>query len=178
MSARRAVPGSGSLECAPQDARQIIRQFLSEDEEAAWQGLLETRETLVRTLDQRLLAEYQISLGTVEALMEIAHAEEGTIAVSELARSLDLSPSHVSRVVIDLERKGWVERQRNPSDSRSTRAAVTDAGRRRLAEAAPTYLSTIRELLFEGLNQREVKQLVRTWGRIRAVRESGRGDQQ
>jgi hypothetical protein len=50
------------LEAAPQEARQIIRRFLSEDEEAAWHGLLETREALVRTLDERLLAEHQIPL--------------------------------------------------------------------------------------------------------------------
>jgi DNA-binding MarR family transcriptional regulator len=172
MTAPGAVPASGGLDAAPKEARQIIRRFLSEDEEAAWHGLLETREELVRTLDERLQAEHQIPLGTVEALMHIAHAEEDTIAVSELARLLDLSPSHVSRVVIDLERKGWVERQRNPEDSRSTRAAVTDAGQRQLLEAAPTYLSTIRELLFEGLNEREVKQLVRIWDRIRGTRES------
>lgn len=178
MSARGAVSPSRSLETAPQEARQLIRRFLSEDEEAAWQGLLESREALVRTLDERLLAEHQLSLGTVEALMHIAHAEEGTIAVSELARLLDLSPSHVSRVVIDLERKGWVERQRSSKDSRSTRARLTDAGRRQLLEAAPTYLSAIRELLFEGLNEREVKQLVRIWERIRSARESAQGDQQ
>jgi DNA-binding MarR family transcriptional regulator len=178
VSASGAVPASGGLETAPQEARQIIRRFLSEDEEAAWHGLLETREALVRTLDERLLAEHQIPLGTVEALMHIAHAEQGTIAVSELARLLDLSPSHVSRVVIDLERKGLVERQRSPEDSRSTRAGVTDAGRRQLLEATPTYFSTIRELIFEGLGEREVKQLVRIWERIRAARESAQEDRQ
>jgi DNA-binding MarR family transcriptional regulator len=173
MTAPGAVPASGGFEKAPKEARQIIRRFLSEDEEAAWHGLLEARETLVRTLDERLQAEYQIPLGTVEALMHIAHAEEGTIAVAELARLLDLSPSHVSRVVIDLERKGWVDRQRSANDSRSTRARATDAGRAQLLEAAPTYFSTIRDLLFEGLNAREVKQLVRIWDRIRAAREKG-----
>jgi DNA-binding MarR family transcriptional regulator len=172
MRAQGAVPASGNLDTAPQEVRQMIRRFLSEDEEAAWHGLLETREALVRTLDERLLAEHQIPLGTVEALMHIAHAEEGTIAVSELAQLLALSPSHVSRVVIDLERKGLVERQRNPNDSRSTRAEVTDAGRRQLLEATPTYFSTIRELIFEALSEREVKQLVRIWKRIRAARES------
>jgi DNA-binding MarR family transcriptional regulator len=157
----------------PQEARRIIRRFLSEDEEAAWHGLLETRDALIRTLDERLRAEHQIPLATVEALMHIAHAAEGTIAVSELARLMNLSPSHVSRVVIDLERKGLVERRRSPEDSRSTRAAATDAGRRQLLEATPTYSSTIHELMFEGLNEREVKQLVRIWERIRARRESG-----
>jgi DNA-binding MarR family transcriptional regulator len=177
MRAPGAVPASDHLDTAPKEARQIIRRFLSEDEEDAWHGLLETHEELVRTLDERLQAEHHLPLGTVEALMHIAHAEDGAIAVSELARLLNLSPSHVSRVVIDLERRGWVERLRDPKDSRSTRAAATDEGRRQLLEAAPTYLSTIRELLFEGLNEREVKQLVRIWERIRAARESAQGQE-
>jgi DNA-binding MarR family transcriptional regulator len=171
MSADGTVSAAGRLETAPQEARQIIRQYLSEDDEAAWHGLLETREALVRTLDERLLAEQRIPLATVEALMHIAHAEEGTIAVSELAQLLNLSPSHVSRVVIDLERKGLVYRQRSPEDSRSTRAGVTDAGRRQLLEATPTYCSTIRELIFDRLSKREVKQLVRIWNRLRAPEE-------
>jgi DNA-binding MarR family transcriptional regulator len=170
MTAPGAVPASNSSQTLPEDVRRIIRQFLSEEEEEAWHGLLETREVLVRTLDQRLQAEHQIPLGTLELLIHIAHAEEGTLAVSELAGLLELSPSHVSRVVIELERKGWVERQRSSEDSRSMRAGVTDAGRRQLLEAAPTYLATIRELLFEGLNEREVRQLVRIWERIRSSR--------
>jgi DNA-binding MarR family transcriptional regulator len=172
LSGRGAVPTSGTLETAPKEARRIVRDFLSEDEEAAWDGLLTTREALVRALDERLLAEQQIQLGTFEALMHIAHAEGGTIAVSELARLLDLSPSHVSRVVIDLERKGLVERHRSSEDSRSTRAGATDAGLRQLRDAAPTYLRTIRELMFERLRTRDVKQLVRIWDRIRAPAKS------
>jgi DNA-binding MarR family transcriptional regulator len=170
MSARGAAPASGTLETAPKEARQLVRDFLSEDEEKAWHGLLETHQALVRALDERLLAKHKMPLSTFEALLHIAHAEEGTVAVSELAGLLDLSPSHVSRVVIDLERKGLVERMRSPDDSRSTRAAITEAGQMQLREAAPIYLSTIRELMFEGLNQREVKQLVRIWERIRASR--------
>jgi DNA-binding MarR family transcriptional regulator len=71
-------------------------------------------------------------------------------------------------LVIEFERQGFVERQRSASDSRSTRAAITKAGRKRLREAGATYLSTIRALLLDPLGEREVKQLVRIWERIGA----------
>jgi DNA-binding MarR family transcriptional regulator len=58
--------------------------------------------------------------------------------------------SQVSRIAIDLERKGLVERRRSASDSRSTEVAVTDAGRS-AAAAGPGYLSTIRARLFDAL---------------------------
>jgi DNA-binding MarR family transcriptional regulator len=102
--------------------------------------------------------------------MHIAHAEQGTIAISELAERVRLSPSHVSRLVIDLERQGFVQRQRSSTDSRSTEATITEAGHKRLREAGATYLSTIRALLLDPLGEREVKQLVRIWERIGAPR--------
>ena len=153
---------------APEEGREVIRAFLSEEEERAWTGLLQTHEALVRELDARLVAEHNMPLSTFEALMHIAHAEEGTIAISELAERIRLSPSHVSRVVIELERQGFVERQRSSTDSRSTRATITEAGRKQLRVAGGTYLSTIRALLLDPLGEREVKQLVRIWDRIGA----------
>jgi DNA-binding MarR family transcriptional regulator len=158
------------VEKAPEEGRALIREFLSEEEEWAWMGLIETHEALVRELDARLLAEHGMPLSTFEALMHVAHAEDGTIAISELAERIRLSPSHVSRLVIELERQGFVERQRSSSDSRSTRATITEAGRKQLREAGATYLSTIRARLLDPLGEGEVKQLVRIWERVAASR--------
>jgi DNA-binding MarR family transcriptional regulator len=167
VSERRPTRSTGELVgAAPEEGRELIRAFLSEQEERAWTGLVDTHEALVRELDARLLAEHNMPLSTFEALMQIAHAGGGTITISALAERVRLSPSHVSRLVIDLERRGFVERQRSTADSRSTRAAITEAGRKQLQEAGGTYLSTIRALLLDPLSEREVKQLVRTWERI------------
>jgi DNA-binding MarR family transcriptional regulator len=51
----------------------------------------------------------------------------------------------VSRLVEEMQRHGLVERQANPADGRSTFAAITPAGRRRLRSAAPHYLRSIQE---------------------------------
>jgi DNA-binding MarR family transcriptional regulator len=147
-----------------------MRAFLSDDEERAWHGLVEAHASLGRALDARLLAEHRMPLSTVEALVEIAHADEGSISVSDLAQRIRLSPSRTSRLAMELERQGLVERQRDAADTRSTRVATTQAGRDRLLEAAPTYLSTVRAQLFEGLGERDVKQLARIVGRIQASR--------
>jgi DNA-binding MarR family transcriptional regulator len=157
-------------ETAPEEARTVVRAFLSEDEERAWRGLLEAHAALVTALDARLLTEHQMPLGLIEALIQVAHAEQGSLSVSELAERIGLSPSRTSRLAVELERAGLVERQRDAADSRSTRVAATKAGRDRLLEAAPTYFATIRAHLFEGLGERDVKQLARIlervhWGR-------------
>jgi DNA-binding MarR family transcriptional regulator len=157
---------------APEEARTVVRAFLSEDEERAWLNLLETHSALVNALEARLRAEHNMPLGSVEALIEIAHADEGSLSVSDLAERIGLSQSRTSRLAMELEREGLVERQRAAADSRSTRVAVTQAGRDLLLQAAPAYFGTIREHLFEGLGERDVKQLARILGRTRRARGS------
>lgn len=170
MSARSPVPPpTGGTPQTQEQARAIVRGFLTEEQERIWFGLMETYDALLRALDTRMLAEHNMPLSAFEALMHITHADTGTISISDLAELVRLSPSQVSRIAIDLERKGLVQRQRSATDSRSTEVAVTDAGRARLQIAAPTYLSTIRSHLFEGLEEREVKQLARILERIQAT---------
>jgi DNA-binding MarR family transcriptional regulator len=91
----------------------MVRAFLTEEEERVWYGLMETYDALLRALDARMLAEHNMPLSAFEALMHITHAEDGAISISDLAELVRLSPSQVSRIAIDLERKGLVQRQRH-----------------------------------------------------------------
>lgn len=145
-----------------------MRAFLTDDEERAWNALVDAYESLMKALDARLLADHRMPLGTVEALIAIAHAEDGSISVADLAEQIRLSPSRTSRLAMELERERLVERRRDTSDSRSTRVAATDGGRERLLEAAPAFLGTIRSHLFEGMSGRDVKQLARLLERVQA----------
>ena len=171
MSGRGPVPppaGGGTQTQA--QARAMVRAYLTDEQERIWYRLVEIFDVLLSTLDARMLAEHNISLSAFEALMQITHAEAGAINISDLAEQVRLSPSRVSRVAVELEQRGLVRRQRSGTDSRSTEVAVTAAGRAQLQRAAPTYLSTIRSHLFEGLHQRDVVQLARILERIEATR--------
>jgi DNA-binding MarR family transcriptional regulator len=173
MSVRGPVPPpTGGTPQRQEQARATVRAFLTEEQERIWFALMETYDALLRALDTRMLAEHNMPLSAFEALMHITHAQGGAISISDLAELVRLSPSQVSRIAIDLERKGLVERQRSATDSRSTEVAVTEAGRAQLQKAAPTYLSTIRAHLFEGLGENEVKQLARILDRIETTRSN------
>ena len=150
----------------PEDVQALIRRFLSEDEERAWLGLLATREAIVRALDAELQHQHRLPLSNFDALIAIAHAENGEITISDLAEQVMLSPSRISRLMIEFEREGLVERRRSASDARSTRALITEKGRDRLREAAPTYLATVKTILIDKLPQRDVKHLASTWDRL------------
>lgn len=54
--------------------------------------------------------------------------EHGPVRASDLADLLRLDLSGISRQVSGLEREGWVERARDPADSRAQLLRVTPAG--------------------------------------------------
>ena len=72
-----------------------------------------------------------VAVTHAHALMEILHAP-GT-KQGELALTLGLSKSAVSRMSAELERRGWLERYRDTGDGRLRRLNLTARGRR-LAE--------------------------------------------
>lgn len=52
----------------------------------------------------------------------------GPVRLTDLAVSLGLDPSSVSRQVSSLERGGWVAREEDPCDRRATRLLLTEPG--------------------------------------------------
>ena len=56
-----------SRRSGPEEARAVMRAFLSDDEERAWHGLVEAHDSLTRALDARLVAEHRMPLSTLEA---------------------------------------------------------------------------------------------------------------
>ena len=72
---------------APEEARTMVRAFLSDEEERTWFALMQTYDAVLRALDARLLAEHNLSLSTFEAIMHITHAETGAISISEPFRA-------------------------------------------------------------------------------------------
>ena len=52
----------------------------------------------------------------------------GPVRLTDLAASLGLDPSSVSRQVTSLERGGWLVREKDPSDQRAQRLKLTASG--------------------------------------------------
>jgi DNA-binding MarR family transcriptional regulator len=63
----------------------------------------------------------------------------------DLADSVMLTPSGITRLLEGLERSGYVERASCESDARVTYAQLTEGGEAKLREAAETHVVGIRE---------------------------------
>lgn len=83
----------------------------------------------------------------------------GHLRMSELADTVLLSPSGVSRLVDRLVADGLLERRPCGADGRAVYAAITDRGRSLLAEAEPTYSAALRRLFVDQYTPGEYEQL-------------------
>jgi len=101
-------------------------------------------------LDQQHLGS-EFSLGEVRVLYELAHREG--LSAAGLARSLELDPGHLSRMLAGLRRGGLVRRERSSDDRRASVLRLTPAGRRafdRLDRKATTQVSALLRAFSDG----------------------------
>src|SRR3954465_14473577 len=138
----------------------------TDSELAAWAGFLRTHATLVRELDEELTERHGLPLSSYDVLVQLDHAPDGMLRMSQLAAAFLLSRSGLSRLVTRLEGQGLLERLECENDARGAVAAIRDAGREKLAEARVTHRAGVRERFLDKLGERELRQLERVWGRL------------
>jgi DNA-binding MarR family transcriptional regulator len=63
-------------------------------------------------------------------------AEQGPVSQNRLAAELRLTKSTVSRLVVQLEKRGWVRRRRGDADGRERQVELTAEGERSAREVA------------------------------------------
>ncbi|MFC5729274.1 MULTISPECIES: MarR family winged helix-turn-helix transcriptional regulator [Nocardioides] len=143
------------------------------DRVAPWAALLRVHAAVVPKL-ARALAERGLPISWYDVLLVLNAAPDRRLRMSELGGQAVVSREQVSRVVTELEKAGLVERQPNLDDRRSSYAAITAEGRRRLRSAAPTYLAAIEEHFSSHLTDKEVDVLTRALGKVLAAEEDSR----
>ena len=143
----------------------VVKQ-LTPLEFAAWVGFLRVHAVFVRELDAELEAAHGLPLTQYEVLLYLDAAPDQRLRMTELARSVLLSQSGVTRLVDRLEARGLVVREPCPEDRRGLLARITDEGRRRLAEARPTHLAGIRRLFVQHFDDDELRRLADVWERV------------
>lgn len=139
---------------------------LSEQELAAWRGLLCTHATLVKALDAQLDAEHGLPLSSYEVLMFVADAPDGRMRMHDIADRVLLSRSGLTRLVDRLVRNGLLVREACPSDARGAYAVITDAGRELLDRARATHYAGVRGLFLDRLTADEQAQLGAIFDRV------------
>jgi DNA-binding MarR family transcriptional regulator len=141
---------------------------LSDRELHAWRGLLRTHAMLVKRLDAELEDEHGLALTSYEVLLNLEHSEGARMRMCDVAESVLLSRSGLTRLVDRLERDGLVERVSCDADARGAYARLTDLGRARLEAASATHLEGVRRHFLDHFSADELDLLAAAWARVGA----------
>jgi DNA-binding MarR family transcriptional regulator len=148
---------------------QILTEQAIEPAVRAWTRLLRAYASTTRLLSAELQEGHGLTLNDYEALLVLSRAEEGRLTRVELARSLLLTPSGITRLLQGLEDAGLVERASCATDLRVTYAQLTEAGRDKLNAASGGHTASIRALFEEQFANDEIDAIVDIRGKLRGV---------
>src|SRR4051794_11445915 len=137
---------------------------------AAWADLLRVHAALVPKM-ARTVSAAGLQLSWYDVLLALNAAPGRRLRMSDLGKQAVLSREQISRVVTELERAGLVERVANPDDRRSSYAAITPAGRKRLRAAAPAYLEAIEQHFLRHLTASDIETVARALEKVLAAEE-------
>jgi DNA-binding MarR family transcriptional regulator len=112
-----------------------------------WRELLDRHARVTGALERALQMEHGLGVSEYEVLERLAFAKKDQNRMQELADSVHLSQSALSRLIGRLEAEGLVTRSICSDDRRGIFACLTDAGRARHAEALPTQRRVLAEML-------------------------------
>jgi DNA-binding MarR family transcriptional regulator len=129
---------------------------LSPTEERAWRALVKAHACLVKRLDAQLETAHGLPLTSYEVLLKLAAQPEGKMRMHDIASSVLLSRSGLTRLVDRLERDGLVHRCSCENDARGAYAVITDDGRARIAEAHATHHAGVRALFAAHYSEEEL----------------------
>ena len=113
-------------------------------EQVAWVALLRAHASAMRRFNGELMSAHELTLNDYEVLLRLAQEPERMMRRVDLAKSVLLTPSGITRLLEGLERCGYVERASCSSDARVTYALLTDEGYEKLRQASSTHVEGIR----------------------------------
>jgi DNA-binding MarR family transcriptional regulator len=109
----------------------------------AWRSLAASHAAVCAALERELGERHGLGVSEFEVLERLAENEQHKFRVQELAGSVHLSQSTLSRLIGRLEQHGLVQRSMCDVDRRGIDVCLTEAGRLRHAQALPTHRAVL-----------------------------------
>jgi DNA-binding MarR family transcriptional regulator len=131
----------------------------------AWRTFLTAYANVIRQLEAELEERQSLALTDFDVLVQL-HFAGGTLRMRDLADSVLLSRSGMTRRVDRLEEAGYVSRFACETDRRGSMAQLTDAGRDRLEGALPVHVKGIETHFVAKLSPAELEMVRSTLSKV------------
>jgi DNA-binding MarR family transcriptional regulator len=134
-------------------------RWLDAQEQHAWRSFLRAAAAIDEALDRQLQRDAGMPHAYYQVLAMLSEAPDRTLRMSQLAELTISSASRLSHAVSRLEERGWVRREKHPTDRRGALAVLTDAGWDVVREVAPGHVDAVREAMFGSLTDEQASAL-------------------
>ena len=155
--------------------RGVETPWLTDEESLAWRAVLTILLRIPGPLDAQMQRDSGITLFDYLTLSYLSMATDHHLRMSELAAVTNGSLSRVSNVVKRLEHRGWVVREPDPTDGRSTLARLTDAGYHLVVAAAPGHVEAVRHYVIDPITASQQRMLIEVAARLQQRRVADGG---
>ncbi len=140
----------------------------------AWLALVRTHTRLWEQVEAQMRRDTGLTMARYDVLAHLEMAG-GRAGLSDLASSILLSQSGLSKLLDRMEATGLVRRDPDPSDGRAAFATITPQGRSLVRKARHSHHEFLRQTFAEALDDTDLADLGRIMGRISASIPAAKG---
>ncbi len=133
----------------------------------AWLALVRTHTRMWEQVEAQMRRDNGLTMARYDVLANLEMAG-GRAGLSDLASSILLSQSGLSKLLDRMEEAGLVRRDPDPRDGRAAFAAITPHGRSVARKARQSHHEFLRRTFAEALDDRDLADLARVMARISA----------
>lgn len=134
----------------------------------AWLSFVRTHTRLWEQVEAQMRKDHGLTMARYDVLAHLVNAG-GRLGLSDLASSILLSQSGLSKLLDRMELSGLVRRDPDPRDARSAFATITPHGRSIAKQARQGHHDFLRHVFGETLDDRDLSDLARVMNRISAA---------
>src|SRR5665811_841349 len=120
----------------------------------AWVALVRTHARLWDEVEAQMRADHGLTMPRYDVLIHLDRAG-GRLGLSELASTIVLSPSGLSKLLDRMEASGLLRREPDPRDARSTFSQLTPRGRALVRKARARHHAWLQQAFGDVLDDRD-----------------------
>ncbi len=130
---------------------------------------MQAHSTVVKYLERRMEEQHGLPLSWWDVLLQLADGPEGRLRMGELAESVLLTRSGITRLVDRMIVEGLVDREPCPGDRRGYYAVITQKGRDTIERVGPDHSKDAWEVFLGHINEREAVLMGQVFSRVLAA---------
>src|SRR5665811_26977 len=120
----------------------------------AWLALVRTYARLWDRIEAQIRRDHGMTIARYDVLTNVEMAG-GRLGLSELASTIVLSPSGLSKLLDRMEASGLLRREPDPRDARSTFSQLTPRGRALVRKARARHHAWLQQAFGDVLDDRD-----------------------